>query len=95
MERTGSDLRSARPCSRRWWGSLLPGSGETRGPYSRHTRVRVLEAPPGNHGGCPVSCSFNPERGLVVVQTELFGPPGSIVLRLALDTGATGTMFNL
>jgi predicted aspartyl protease len=42
-----------------------------------------------------VSCSFRPERGLVVVQAEVFGPSGSIVLRLALDTGATGTMINV
>jgi predicted aspartyl protease len=39
--------------------------------------------------------SFNPERGLVVVQAEVFGPAGSIVLRLALDTGATATMLNV
>ena len=38
---------------------------------------------------------FNPEHGLVIVQTEVFGPSGSIVLRLALDTGATGTMINV
>jgi len=42
-----------------------------------------------------VSYPFNPERGLVVVQAEVFGPSGSIVLRLALDTGATGTMVNV
>jgi len=42
-----------------------------------------------------VTCSFDPERGLVVVQTEVFGPSGSIVLRLALDTGATATMINV
>jgi predicted aspartyl protease len=41
-----------------------------------------------------VTCSFDPERGLVVVQAEVFGPSGSIVLRLALDTGATATMIN-
>ena len=39
--------------------------------------------------------SFDPRRGLVVVQAEVFGPSGSIVLRLALDTGATGTMINV
>lgn len=27
-------------------------------------------------------------RGLVIVRAEMFGPSGSIVLRLALDTGA-------
>lgn len=38
---------------------------------------------------------FNPDRGLVVVQAEVFGPAGSMVLRLALDTGATGTLINV
>ncbi len=42
-----------------------------------------------------MSYPFNPGRGLVVVQAEVFGPSGSIVLRLALDTGATGTMINV
>ncbi len=42
-----------------------------------------------------MSYSFNPEHGLVVVHAEVFGPAGSIVLRLALDTGATGTMINV
>ena len=39
--------------------------------------------------------SFHAQRGLVIVQTEIFGPTGSIVLRLALDTGATMTMVNV
>ena len=39
--------------------------------------------------------SFNPQRGLVVIQAELFGPSGSIVLRMALDKGAPGTMINV
>jgi len=42
-----------------------------------------------------MSYSFNPKHGLIVVQAELFGPSGSIVLRLALDTGATVTMINV
>jgi predicted aspartyl protease len=42
-----------------------------------------------------VSHAFNPDRGLVVVQTEVFGPSGSMVLRLALDTGATGTLISV
>jgi predicted aspartyl protease len=42
-----------------------------------------------------VKYPFNPEQGLIVVQAEVFGPSGSIVLRLALDTGATGTMMNV
>ena len=39
--------------------------------------------------------AFNSERGLIVVPVELLGPSGSMVLRLALDTGATATMINV
>ncbi len=39
--------------------------------------------------------SFNAQRGLIIIQAELFGPSGSVVLRLALDTGATGTTVNV
>jgi predicted aspartyl protease len=42
-----------------------------------------------------VSRSFDPEHGLIVIEAEVFGPSGSIVLRLALDTGATATMLNV
>lgn len=42
-----------------------------------------------------MSSSFNAKRGLIIVRPELFGPSGSIVVRLALDTGATGTMINI
>ena len=38
---------------------------------------------------------FNARRGLIIVRAELFGPSGSIVLRLALDTGATATLVNV
>ena len=38
---------------------------------------------------------FEARKGLVVVHAELFGPSGSTVLRLALDTGATSTMVNV
>lgn len=37
---------------------------------------------------------FSPQRGLIVVKVRLWGPAGSRVLRLALDTGATATMIN-
>ncbi len=42
-----------------------------------------------------MSQSFDARRGLIVVSAELFGPSGSAVLRLALDTGATGTLLNI
>lgn len=38
--------------------------------------------------------SFDRHVGLIIVRSELFGPSGSIVVRLALDTGATGTTVN-
>ena len=37
---------------------------------------------------------FDPQEGLVIIRAELWGPLGSSVLRLALDTGATGTLIN-
>lgn len=41
-----------------------------------------------------MSTRFDPEYGLVVVPTEFAGPSGTAILRLALDTGATGTLIN-
>ncbi len=42
-----------------------------------------------------MSFRFNPNQGLIIVSAELWGPNGSAVLRLALDTGATGTLINV
>ncbi len=36
-----------------------------------------------------MSFSFDPQQGLIIVPAELWGPSGSAVLRLALDTGAS------
>ena len=33
--------------------------------------------------------SYDPTQGLIVVPVRLFGPAGDMILRLALDTGAT------
>ena len=41
-----------------------------------------------------MSYPFDPHQGLIIVPAELWGPNGSAVLRLALDTGATGTVVN-
>lgn len=41
-----------------------------------------------------MSFRFEPVRGLIVVQAELWGPEGSTILRLALDTGAMTTLIN-
>jgi len=42
-----------------------------------------------------MSVPFNAQGGLVVVQAAVDGPSGTAVLRLALDTGATGTVINV
>ena len=41
-----------------------------------------------------MSLSFNPKEGLIIVPTRLWGPSGDIIVRLALDTGATRTTVN-
>ena len=41
-----------------------------------------------------MSFPFDPHQGLIIVHTELDGPSGSAVVRLALDTGATSTLIN-
>ena len=37
---------------------------------------------------------FDAQRGLIVIPTRLWGPSGDVVVRLALDTGATRTLVN-
>lgn len=39
--------------------------------------------------------SFDSRQGLIIVRAELWGPTGSGVMRLALDTGATSTLVNV
>ena len=41
-----------------------------------------------------MSLDFDAKEGLIIVPTRLWGPSGDTVLRLALDTGATGSMVN-
>lgn len=38
---------------------------------------------------------FDPQQGLIIVRAEMRGPTGSAVLRLAIDTGATGTVVSV
>jgi hypothetical protein len=40
-----------------------------------------------------VSFAFDSHQGLIVVNAEIWGPSGSAVLSLALDTGATFTLL--
>ncbi len=37
---------------------------------------------------------FDPQSGLIVVPTRMFGPTGDTVVQLALDTGATKSLVN-
>ena len=41
-----------------------------------------------------MSLNFDPKKGLIIVPTRLWGPSGDILVRLALDTGATGSVVN-
>ena len=41
-----------------------------------------------------MSLDFDAKEGLIIVPTRLWGPSGDTVIRLALDTGATGSMVN-
>ena len=41
-----------------------------------------------------MSFPFDPQERLIVIDAELWGPLGSGVLRLALDTGATRTLIS-
>lgn len=41
-----------------------------------------------------MSHSFDPNEGLIIVPTRLWGPSGDTVVRLALDTGATGSVVS-
>ena len=42
-----------------------------------------------------MSATFDPREGLIIVPFEVWGPAGSAVLRLALDTGATVTVLSI
>ena len=42
-----------------------------------------------------MSYSFDARHGLIILLAELFGTSGSIIVRLALDTGATRTTINV
>jgi hypothetical protein len=37
---------------------------------------------------------FDPSQGLIIMSVRLFGPAGDMIVRLALDTGATSTLIN-
>ena len=41
-----------------------------------------------------MAVAFDAQRGLIVIPTRLWGPHGDVVIRLALDTGATRTLIN-
>ena len=41
-----------------------------------------------------MSIPFNPHRGLVIFPVDIYGPNGTGVARLALDTGATETTIS-
>jgi predicted aspartyl protease len=42
-----------------------------------------------------VRAPFDANQGLIILGAKLWGPTGSVVLRVALDTGATSTIVNV
>jgi hypothetical protein len=42
-----------------------------------------------------VTFPFNPARGLIHLEAEVVGPAKNVLVRLALDTGATGTLIGM
>ena len=57
-------------------------------------RNLVYGEDPERRANRSVGFPFEPQHGLIVVSGKLWGPRDSAVLRLALDTGATGTIVN-
>ena len=47
------------------------------------------------YGDRAMRVPFDAQQGLVIVRAAVEGPAGAGVLRLALDTGATGTLINV
>src|SRR5437667_4400634 len=41
-----------------------------------------------------MNLSFDSKEGLIILPTRLWGPARDTVVRLALDTGATGSLWN-
>jgi gag-polyprotein putative aspartyl protease len=41
-----------------------------------------------------MNLSFDSKEGLIIVPTRAWGPNGDTLVRLALDTGATGSLLN-
>lgn len=42
-----------------------------------------------------MSMQFNPLEGLILIPSQIEGPSGKAILRLALDTGATSTVIDV
>jgi hypothetical protein len=41
-----------------------------------------------------MSVAFDPQGNLIIVEATLWGPNGTAILRMALDTGSTSTLVN-
>jgi hypothetical protein len=42
-----------------------------------------------------MTISFRSRQGLIIIPIEVFGPSGSTILRIALDTGAVYTVISI
>src|SRR4051794_15239811 len=80
--------RAGSLAQRRSRGRRPEGPG---GTDSKRCHPVLREAPRG-HLAEPMSASFNPAYGLIVVMARLTHASSSLALRFALDTGATVTV---
>ena len=64
-------------------------------PRPKRYAVLFTGQMPAEYRDRSVSFPFDAKHGLLIVRAELFGPSGDALVRLALDTGATGTMINV
>ena len=59
-----------------------------------HSAILFFWTSPQRRRYCLMTFGFDPSQGLIIVPVRLFGPAGDMIVRLALDTGATSTLIN-
>jgi hypothetical protein len=83
-------------------GKVLYHSADRDEVYQKGVELRPMHSAylyywpnAGEHGYHAVSVFFDPTTDLTVVTAHIFGPTSNTVIRMALDTGAVGTVIHL
>src|SRR5436853_5384690 len=97
LDRGSSDQRVAGgPAGQGRLAQQEPGRGVPEGdraaPSARRLPVHGHDS--GECGRRALMTRFNPVSGLIIVVVEVWGPAGSRLARLALDTGATASVMD-